>query len=328
VTGVLIVQTRRYAAWFCPDTMSSDAQSAAAQLLWVTIEENYWSTFIPGIVYGIYCVFAVVSMCILAQQGISGSWTNIFMFSTILVMFVSASLVEAIQYWFSLIGTQIVVFPDLLTDALNNKINDITVFAAVLTRINYFLGDAVVVWRAWVIWGRQKPVLLTLAALLLGSFAAAVVDLSLSMSELLDGDDVDNDSAIKLGERSMVLTLPLLTTNIVSSILIMVKAWEHRRFIKSDLSGGSAADRVANILIWILETAALYCFIWLFYLLASFKFFSEITFDVMDSLMFMVAGVYPTIIIILVSINRSQVDRYLSAYKESVSMRFSSVWTA
>ena len=57
------------------------------------------------------------------------------------------------------------------------------------------------------------------------NLAAAVVDLSLSLSELLDGDDVDNDGPIKLGERSLILTLPLLTTNIVSSILIMVKAW-------------------------------------------------------------------------------------------------------
>ena len=55
--------------------------------------------------------------------------------------------------------------------------------------------------------------------------AAAVVDLSLSLSELLDGDDIDTNSAIKLGERSLILTLPVLITNVVASCLIIVKAW-------------------------------------------------------------------------------------------------------
>lgn len=77
-------------------------------------------------------------------------------------MFISATISFAIDFWSSLVGTQAVVFPDLLTNALNNKINGTTVFAAVLSRINvrnfdfYYCNPRLIPMKIVLLGGRRR----------------------------------------------------------------------------------------------------------------------------------------------------------------------------
>jgi len=119
----------------------------------------------------------------------------------------------------------------------------------------------------------------------------------------------------------MILSLPALATNLVATSFILFRIWEHRQFVKSDIAEGNATDKVTNILTLLVESSFIYCFVWVIYIMAYFQVFTQTGLLIMDSIMVQIVGIYPTLIILLVAINRSQVDRYTS-YASNPTLRF------
>ncbi|EIM90570.1 uncharacterized protein STEHIDRAFT_107350 [Stereum hirsutum FP-91666 SS1] len=90
-------------------------------------------------------------------------------------------------------------------------------------------------------------------------------------------------SEVKSGETTLILALPTLFTNIVATSIIACTAWKHRNFI--------------------------------IFLLSSFQQLSGVLgLSIMEVIMSQISGIYPTLIMIIVCLNRSHCDRYSVHY--------------
>ncbi|THU89796.1 hypothetical protein K435DRAFT_802464 [Dendrothele bispora CBS 962.96] len=90
-----------------------------------------------------------------------------------------------------------------------------------MNRLNYVIGDIVVVWRAWVLFPQKLAVKVTLSICLLGSFDT--VGTSLDMALLAKGISENTSFNGNMAE-TIILTVPLISTNLTATTLIGFKA--------------------------------------------------------------------------------------------------------
>ncbi|KAH9048417.1 hypothetical protein EDB84DRAFT_1556872 [Lactarius hengduanensis] len=181
-------------------------------------------------------------------------------------------------------------------------------------RLSSVLGDSIVIWRAWVVWGRQLSVVIAPLVLLFGvafsSFGAAV-----AQSRALA------DPSYLTVFNIFMIALPSLTlaTNVTATALILwrilrasIRTVEHHGAVTH---GTVQLHRLLKILI---ESGGLYCLTWL--LLLCFNLTGYPASHVFLSIIGQLTGIYPTLIIVLVSINLTQ-DRIQGPVYES-AIRF------
>ncbi|KAI0744358.1 hypothetical protein C8Q80DRAFT_1186463 [Daedaleopsis nitida] len=124
-----------------------------------------------------------------------------------------------------------------------------------------------------------------------------------------------------------------LVTNITATGLIAYKAWHHRRMVKQHLSTGSARTRAERTLTLLVESGIVYCILWVFvvayqvtvdtfwfwvsypsYILEtkySYNFTKGFQYIVEGCLVPLI-GLYPTLIILLVSLDKSHCENNFS----------------
>ncbi|KAI0259494.1 hypothetical protein BC834DRAFT_628732 [Gloeopeniophorella convolvens] len=102
----------------------------------------------------------------------------------------------------------------------------------------------------------------------------------------------------------------MLGTNIISTGLIGWKAWEHRKAVQTLSNKGDGAGRVERVLALLIESGAVYCLLWAVYLLTAFKVLPGAGSLIVNTVMIYVSSIYPTLITILVGLQRSQCERY------------------
>ncbi|KAI0259749.1 hypothetical protein BC834DRAFT_904275 [Gloeopeniophorella convolvens] len=188
----------------------------------------------------------------------------------------------------------------------------IVAVGSVMIRIIFIMSDVICAWRAMVLWNRDRRVVAVLLLFLLGTVAAAGCDLGLDLVPLFNPShhSAHDDSAVKRGERALIMIGPTLATNILSTSLIAWKAWSHRRSVRKHLGEGNTSQRVERILALLIESGFVYCCIWILYLVSAFRVLPQVGFDVMDTVIPFAAGVYAPMIVILVCIQRSPVQHY------------------
>ncbi|KAI5825339.1 hypothetical protein K523DRAFT_323814, partial [Schizophyllum commune Tattone D] len=168
-------------------------------------------------------------------------------------------------------------------------------------RINLLLSDIIVVWRAWVLWPASLWARLIMAVALLGSIAVnAVVHENSRTSQVAFLDWLNT---------SPILTVPLFFTNIVACAMVGIKVWDYRQNVKAYIgNAGNHGASIERTLLLILESGVVYCLLWLFLLLSGVEVLSDDSNTVLLSVAVSVAGLYPTIIIILVALEKSHTD--------------------
>ncbi|THU90205.1 hypothetical protein K435DRAFT_781329 [Dendrothele bispora CBS 962.96] len=175
----------------------------------------------------------------------------------------------------------------------------------VLMRVNFLLGDVIVVWRTWVVWPHNWKIRLLLAICMLGTIGAIVGNGTKAAIDYVRDTPVSST-------YSLVMTLPPLVTNLVATLLIALKVWEYRRNIKSSISSARSTTRVEQMLILLVESGFVYCAVWLIILIAGFDVMSSANNILILGLAVSLTGIYPTIIVILVSLERSHADTIFS----------------
>ncbi|KAM5536533.1 hypothetical protein V8D89_009810, partial [Ganoderma adspersum] len=217
--------------------------------------------------------------------------------------------------------------------ALENAVLRQSWMVSVALAINMVLGDAVVWWRACVIW--QNKIVYWTGPVLLGLTLAFDI-IGIRQSEagpltaiyLLYGDGGFTDAA---GALSLV-------TNLVATSLIAFKACFHRRRLKKylDASGG-AKTRVLKVLALFIESGSVYCFILVLVFVNQFNdHFRPLSYEtsspVIDAGHYFTYGlltsvsraIYPTVIIVLTAVNCSPLDSGLSPPGDSTGQAPSS----
>ncbi|KAL1719344.1 hypothetical protein EV715DRAFT_290318 [Schizophyllum commune] len=171
-------------------------------------------------------------------------------------------------------------------------------------RINLLLSDIIVVWRAWVLWPDTLWARLIMAVALFGSVGGVIVSsIFLFLAKLTDVAFLD------WLNTSPILTVPLFFTNIVACVMVAIKVWDYRQNVKAYIgNAGNHGASIERTLLLILESGVVYCLLWLSLLLSGVEVLSDDSNTVLLSVAVSVAGLYPTIIIILVALEKSHTD--------------------
>ncbi|KAI1781837.1 hypothetical protein LXA43DRAFT_597966, partial [Ganoderma leucocontextum] len=191
--------------------------------------------------------------------------------------------------------------------------------------INMTLGDAIVCWRVCTIWHKNHVVRVVFGVFLLMTFVLGVIDTTWNCQPLIIEQDGPMYRGIPIGIATCVLSLSM---NILATLLVGYKAWESRRRLRGYLvAGGSQVEKLFALLV---ESGAVYCAIWGVVVAYQFTGYIpsnltavELSFVDVFSVLFNgalvpVVAIYPTIIIVLVALNRSHMEKGLSQHLESL----------
>ena len=89
------------------------------------------------------------------------------------------------------------------------------------------LGDLIVIWRAWVLWGRNKHIFVLSLFLIIATVADVLTVLVLSIRAALSGADLAADSGVGLA-LIIIHTLCIaltLCTNALVTLLVGYRTW-------------------------------------------------------------------------------------------------------
>jgi len=173
--------------------------------------------------------------------------------------------------------------------------------------INLFASDIIVVWRACVIWSHSKIVIITSGLLLMASFVTFVIAIALY---IVKGEATSRAHFAAYPLAAVVAFATSFATNVWSTVLVAIKTRQYWVAIRPTLQAPKRAYVAKTILFLLLESGAIYCFIWIFFLCTVFSWngrLSPIAYY-MFQVMTCIAGMYPVAISVLVSMKRSYRD--------------------
>ncbi|KAL1722941.1 hypothetical protein EV715DRAFT_270061 [Schizophyllum commune] len=169
----------------------------------------------------------------------------------------------------------------------------LAVLHVVSCRINYVLSDALLVWRAWVLWHDRRVVHGLLAFCLILSSVGVVYETASLPSRIWSNDL----------RSTLIINLPLLFTNVVATALVGLRVWFYRREVAAYISPMSTGTHIGGVLMLLFEAGAVYCVISVINLAIdiSASSGSSSTPVVFTNAMFLIAGIYPTLIVVAVT---------------------------
>jgi hypothetical protein len=286
----------------------SDAIAGLLLKLDKTYQATVLSNLFVGIVFGAYVVLYGTSLYILLRNGrLLRSTPRLVMLTVTSTMFALGLIALVLQT--SLSYQQ---FEDLFNSSSTSlwsahRTGVVTAVVATIARLIYILSEAVCAWRAAVLWSYDRRVVAVLMLFLIGTTSAAGVDLGRTLRPLFVSSQQTPppDSGTKLGEHALILIGPILATNILSTALITIKAWQHQDVLLRHLDMSSAAMRVEKTFVMFIESGLVYLGIWVFYLVSTFRVLPDPGFDVMNAIIVYFSGLYPTGVIIFVVLQKS-----------------------
>ncbi|KAM5540700.1 hypothetical protein V8D89_005731 [Ganoderma adspersum] len=221
-------------------------------------------------------------------------------------------------------------------DAFERDVGKQSWMLTVALGINVLLGDAIVWWRACVVW-RHRLVyclggVLLSVTVVCGSLGVYFTPHLSSMNALfrLQGN--------KLAAASAVLSF---ATNVLATSLIGYKAWEHRQLLRAHLCEGHRQTRVLRGLALLVESGAIYSVLLAVVIVdqavngsagptSPSSTFQEIEQDYTYDCFVPIVAIYPVLIIVLIALNQSPIDSGFSqpTMSESSTARRGGVMTS
>ncbi|KAH9021759.1 hypothetical protein EDB84DRAFT_1441378 [Lactarius hengduanensis] len=264
-------------------------------------ELTVYNNLFVGIVYGIYIVLYATSVHILlGKPGFTWSRPKMVMFATTTFMFVLGivalvlgTALEFQKMWL------------LLDQTATNTVNGtpaqyfLSTCSTQLMAVQFILSDIICAWRAVVLWNRDKRVIALLLLFIIGTTAAVGCEIGLFVVPAF-GLPSDNFPFPVSTNISLLLAVPILGTNLVSTGLIAWKA------CTASLETFGRRDRICEGQQGLRSVNRLR-----FYLLLP------LGATVIDNVLMFVSGLYPTLVVTLVAMQKSPVEHY-STYSTGI----------
>lgn len=264
--------------------------------------------FCGALFYGLYLALFALSTYFLCRRGLFHSRVLMVLWSATIIMFATSTsyiglgLASTVYRIWVLLnsGGLAVSSPSspLVTRILNAQMY--------LPIINFIVSDAIVIWRAWVLWERRVIVLLLPAIFFAGTIISAIISAVHDVDVKVSVSSNPDYRVVVLGK--IVVWSLTIATNILATLLVAWKAWQHRRVIKKNLGKETRRTRVEKILALLIESGFLYCIIWILFIAANFEVFGDVGRQIMMSIMVQITGIYPTLVVVLVSLQRTSLD--------------------
>lgn len=261
-----------------------------------------------SIVYGVYAMLFMLSTYILLHRGFQ-SRANVALLSATTVMFIVST-----AYLILCVVITILELTQTGNQRYAHTLDQLTVAQVYVPAINSAISDAVVIWRAWVLWEDNRKVMIVPLVLLVGSIAAMCTSAGYAICTFVVHDlSSSNHCNLMAMPTEMIAWVLSLATNVATTCLIAYKAWEHRQFIKINFDHGTVKSKAQGILSLLVESGTIFCILWIIGIStnASFMVNSRLTKAlsagdaIADTSEIHLMGIYPTIIILLVTFQKT-----------------------
>lgn len=261
--------------------------------------------------FGIYVVLISFSTVILIRKGLDFRANKVLLGVTFVMFLTSTGYGVAlfVGYVQQVLGLSFVqqggAQGDEIYAAIGSSFSlDIALFY--LSFFNYVSGDAIIVWRAWALWPDNRKVVMLPIGLLIGSIASSLVCGGLEIRAF----HTQSLRIEKIGGNAQLASWALsLATSVVATLLIAYKAWIHRKFIQSNMSsGGIRRSKAGKIMSLLAESGVVYCLVWITLMFTSYINLPNddgLAGNLFLPLSVQITGIYPTIIIVLVSLEKT-----------------------
>ncbi|THU93493.1 hypothetical protein K435DRAFT_799685 [Dendrothele bispora CBS 962.96] len=203
--------------------------------------------------YGIYAVLAVMTFVIFWSRKYYQSKPQSLLVYTTTFTFLTATAATVLGIQFSLINSNWYLDLPGSQMELTIQLRNIKIALAFMERMSYILSDVILVWRAWILF--PSPSYMR-AVLVLCMFVSSGTFVDCAVATKLVLQDPSTSWGYQL---NLTMTLPLLITNITSTLLIGYHAWLHHLFMKDSLVTTSKAQKTLCILV---ESGSIYCLLW------------------------------------------------------------------
>ncbi|KAI0269774.1 hypothetical protein BC834DRAFT_967516 [Gloeopeniophorella convolvens] len=250
--------------------------------------------------FGIYTVLFVFStVFVLSKQGRTRT-RNLVLAASVAMYVVSAT------HW--AIGIALLV--KAASDS-NNSVSEIVLTGPLellafgyLPSISCVLGDAIVVWRAWVLWERRYDLFIPPILFLIGTIATSVTSAVLTFKGASRDTWQEGDTPVRFG---YIIYGLIILTNLWATGLICIRAWQHRRFLRSVMGKSTPKTRAEKALAFLIESGVIYLCFWVTYLvLTRLKSNHGLLID--SAVVVQIIGIYPTVIVVMVTMRLSTAD--------------------
>ncbi|KAI5892118.1 uncharacterized protein SCHCODRAFT_01189514 [Schizophyllum commune H4-8] len=184
-------------------------------------------------------------------------------------------------------------------------ISKLDVAHAVTARLNYIISDAIVVWRAWILWPNDRVAQALLLLCMAYSAVAVIVNGALQANM--------SDSPVP----HTIARSAMLVTNAVATALVGIKLCAlpvgkecslmdarrlYRRNVSASMSFMSGGGQVGGILVLLVESGVVYCIVWILEM-SSINRSVEYLMN-FGALTPVLAGIYPTFVVLVVTLQQ------------------------
>ncbi|KAL1713575.1 hypothetical protein EV715DRAFT_258294 [Schizophyllum commune] len=252
----------------------------------------FMRTALDFLFFGIQAALFVAAGSALAHHERRSRWLT----SAIVTLFISSTIaVVATDRYYLLQVPPYIIAPN---DPAN-LVTRLNIVSTLAWRYNYLVSDAIVIWRAWVLWPDNLFAKIILLSGMCGSIVGIVLEYIWSLHTV--------ESTIK----SLALTIPEVYINLSATILVGMQAWFYQRNIKPSFSPWTRMTQVQKVLLLLVESGFLYVLIWAFFLIIILLELPSFPYFIIGSIYHDIAGIYPTFIILVVGLQRSATETLL-----------------
>ncbi|KAJ3546295.1 hypothetical protein NM688_g5530 [Phlebia brevispora] len=264
---------------------------------------------LPSVFYGIHLLLMPFAVHVLVKRRHHAK-PNMFVLLAILVPFVLSS-----GYWGVMFTEQAVRIYVFFLHPEKRHGRNIAAYSTLfnaIALINYFVSDCIVVWRAWVLCQVEYMKMLIIPSFFLAlTFVSICATIGIRIATFFTAAGPGASDAhplIKAINICQVSNLVwTLLTNFCATIIISYKAWTYRQVIQAGLaSAPNRSTRVEHIFTLLIETGVFYCLcggLGLIALLIKLPYGT--VGDIYTPVNLQIAGIYPTIVIVLVGLQRA-----------------------
>ncbi|THU84169.1 hypothetical protein K435DRAFT_928816 [Dendrothele bispora CBS 962.96] len=225
------------------------------------IQEYIIGRAFSSLSYGIYVVLLVSACLIFLKRGTHWIQSHSFIvYMTVCTALITTALAcLEIQYYIIVLNLFSAV-PQIQRGA-DVATTNMRIALVFLQRLNYLLSDAVIVWRALVLFPEYRHVKFILIICMIVSTdnlqafyaAGTFVDCILAANTIFHNPNSSGGKNLNL-----TMTLPLLITNMISTLLIGSQVRSYHMFNSTP----GTTSKARRILILLIESGTIYCLLW------------------------------------------------------------------
>ncbi|KAH9980390.1 hypothetical protein BGW80DRAFT_1442315 [Lactifluus volemus] len=165
------------------------------------------------------------------------------------------------------------------------------------------LGDGIVLWRAWILWDRRIMLFILPFLSLVCTLVFIIVDIIFVTDGLITHSMRHVNTGGAFGVAAWGLTIG---TNIWATSLMFIRAWQHRRFLRSVFDKENAKSKGEKTLAFLVESGAIYiCILVADIMIAACGSASVIA---LSNISIQLVGIYPTAIVVVITMRLSAAD--------------------